>query len=965
MVVTILAVQKAGGAYVPLDPTFPIRRLAFIIQDSDVSVVVTQSHLRSILPSRHITIVDLDRDKQTLATLPDRNLASDVTSGNLAYVIYTSGSTGVPKGVMVEHRNVVNFFTGMDQRIPLERHDENVFLAVTSLSFDISVLELLWTLTRGLKVVIYADRYRPHNSAAHVRDDQPMQFGLFFFSSDQKDQSRDRYRLLMESARFADRNGFVSLSTPERHFHAFGGLYPNPAVTGAALAAITDRIQIRAGSVVLPLHHPIRIAEEWSVVDNLSHGRVGISFASGWQPVDFVIRPDSYHERHRLFYEGIETVRKLWRGESVEFPDPDGKRQLISTLPRPIQQELPVWVTTAGSSETWIRAAEIGANVLTHLLGQTIDEVAAKIVNYRQAYENAGHAGTGLVVLMMHTFVGDDMDQVRTTVHGPMIDYLGSSLSLVQNVADAWTAFKRRADGTAPRFTSNLSDLTPQEMRELLEFSFERYISTSSLFGTPEYCASMVRRLKGIGVDEIACLIDFGIEAETVLNHLPMLNQVRILSEQQCQPSAPATIPPNDHETIASLINRHRVTHLQCTPSMASMIVADQQTRDSLKHIKAMMIGGEAFPSGLARELSAATEAVILNMYGPTETTIWSSTYRVKEDERSIPIGHPIANTRFYILDDAMRPVPIGTVGELYIGGESVARGYLNQPKLTSERFIRHRLVGTSQLGNERPGERIYRTGDLARFRDDGTVEFIGRTDHQVKLLGYRIELGEIEAVMMDHPQIREAVVVARALTDDDDVRLVAFYVGNPHQPLNDTELRAHIAERLPAYMVPSQFVALASFPQTPNRKIDRNALPSLAKPMATHETAVAATTAENDVEAKITQIWQDVLDLATIDRNDNFFDLGGHSLLALKAHRQLCDTFDKEISITDLFRFPTVSALAAYLSDNVANTSVSASQQRGAMRRDILSRRRPPPPVNLRSTTSLQHCTYAMPMLM
>ena len=489
MVITILAIHKAGAAYVPLDPAFPPQRIALMLRDSSVPLVVTHAHLAADLATFDVPLLQIDGDWQTTATYPDDNPVTDVASHNLAYVIYTSGSTGVPKGVMVEHRNVVNFFAGMDQRISVNPDGQQVLLAVTSLSFDISVLELLWTLTRGFKVVIYSERHRATRPSTASTNTRPMQFGLFFFSSDESEREDDTYRLLTEATRFADENGFVSVSTPERHFHAFGGLYPNPAVTGAALAAITKNVQIRAGSVVLPLHHPIRVAEDWSVLDNLSHGRVGISFASGWQPVDFVLRPEAYRERHRILYESIETVRRLWRGESVEFADANGEARAICTLPRPVQKELPVWVTTAGSADTWINAGKIGANVLTHLLGQTVDEIREKIQVYRSAYRQSGHSGQGNVVLMLHAFVGKDMDSVRRTVRGPMTEYLASSLSLVKNVASAWSAFKRKADGTVGDCPSDLNDLTRSEMQDLLEFSFERYFTTSSLFGTPEHCA--------------------------------------------------------------------------------------------------------------------------------------------------------------------------------------------------------------------------------------------------------------------------------------------------------------------------------------------------------------------------------------------------------------------------------------------------------------------------------------------
>jgi natural product biosynthesis luciferase-like monooxygenase protein len=947
MVVAILAVQKAGGAYVPLDPAFPPQRLAFMLHDSHAPVVITQSHLLAKLPPTNIAVVRIDGDWPTISEKAADDVGTDVSGHHLAYLIYTSGSTGRPKGVMVEHRNVVNFFTAMDQRVGFAVDRPNVLLAVTSLSFDISVLELLWTLSRGFKVILYAEWHRPALAASAVPATTPMRFGLFYFASDEGEPGEDKYRLLIEGARFADANGFVSVSTPERHFHAFGGLYPNPAVTGAALAMITQHVQIRAGSVVVPLHHPIRIVEEWALVDNLSQGRVGLSFASGWQPVDFVIRPEAYRERHRYFYEGIESVRRLWRGEGVKFATADGEEHVIRTLPRPIQPELPTWVTTAGSLGTWLRAAELGANVLTHLLGQTIDELADKIGKYRETFRAAGHAGQGSVTLMLHSFVGDVLDQVREMVRGPLTNYLGSALSLVKDVASSWAAFKRRTDGTVIDAPDDLNRLTTQDRADLLDFSFERYFSTSGLFGTPSHCVALVHRLRAIGVDEIACLIDFGIDTETVLNHLQHLNQVRIQCERDAAVVVPDAIPASGPETVGALMRHHRVTHLQCTPSMASLIVADTPGREAMRGLRTMMIGGEALSAGLAKELRAATDARLINMYGPTETTIWSSTHEIAGNETStIPLGRPVANTQFYLLDDRLRPVPVGEVGELYIGGDGVARGYHHRPQLTAERFIGCPFqrppdhVDGNGNGEEAQGK-IYRTGDVARYRPDGVVEFLGRVDHQVKIRGYRIELGEIEAALAQHSDIREVVVMAREDVPGDR-RLVAYYAGDPQHPIDDADLRSMLNDRLPAYMVPSHFVVLERFPLTPNGKVDRRALPS---PYVTTEpvTDQLSSPPANEIEAKIAGIWQEVLGIARAGREDRFFDLGGHSLLAVKALRLLRDAFEKDIAITDLFRFPTVSALAAHLAEPTSAAGLAQSQQRGAARRDRLARRREP----------------------
>ncbi len=916
MLVALIAIHKAGGAYVPLDPEYPADRIAYMIEDAGAPVILSQSSLAARLPATDAEVVCIDRDWPVIARQSAGPMEGGAQPHNLAYVIYTSGSTGRPKGVMVEHRNVANFFAGMDAR--LER--DGTWLAVTSLSFDISVLELCWTLARGFHVVIATGGEMKGGPApAPVK---PMDFSLFYFASaDGGASGPENYRLLLEGAKFADEHGFTAVWTPERHFHAFGGLYPNPAVTGAAVAAITKRVQIRGGSVVLPLHHPVRVAEEWSLVDNLSNGRVGIAFASGWQPNDFVLRPEAFAERSSGLVRDIEVVRSLWRGEAKAFPGPFGRDVEVSIYPRPVQRELPFWITSAGNPETFAAAGRAGAFVLTHLLGQTVEELAEKLAVYRRAWAEAGHPGEGRVTLMLHSFVGEDGAAVREAVRRPLIEYLRTSTGLVKQYAWSFPAFKRPAGTSETSTDIDLDSMTPDEMEALLEHSFERYYETSGLFGTPEQCLSVIDKVSAVGVDEIACLIDFGVPAEQVLDHLPALDRLRQLANGRGEAT------PTD-ETLTGLMTRHRVTHLQCTPSMAQMLVADPAARPALGGLQRMMVGGEAFPPALARELRGLVGGTVMNMYGPTETTIWSSVHELDGAQASVPLGQPLANQQVYILDSRQQPLPVGIPGELVIGGRGVVRGYLHRPELTAERFIAHPFRG---------GERVYRTGDLARRNADGTLEFLGRLDHQVKIRGYRIELGEIEAVLASFPGVGQAVVVARE-DGPGDVRLVGYYTGTVPSP---AELRAHLQSRLPDFMVPAHLVPLPALPKTPNGKIARNALPQpMAELVVTPGEAFVEPT--DGVEAQIAAIWREVLKLPRVGKRDNFFDLGGHSLLAVQVHRRLRTSFAQPVSITDIFRFPTIEALSAHLGgagdDDVA---VRQGEARAQNRRAALQRRR------------------------
>jgi natural product biosynthesis luciferase-like monooxygenase protein len=347
-------------------------------------------------------------------------------------------------------------------------------------------------------------------------DRYEMNFSLFFFSEDGSESKRNKYELLIESAKFADKHDFSAVWTPERHFHAFGGPYPNPSVIAAALAMITRKIELRAGSVVLPLHNPLRVVEEWAVVDNLSEGRVSISFASGWHLDDFVLGPDKYADRKESIYRDIELVKKLWAGEALACRGVDGREVSVVTYPRPLNRQLSVWVTSAGNAETFRLAGESGANILTGLTGQQVHELAAKLKLYREARAQNGHdPATGKVALMLHTLVGDQDSEVREQVRQPMYDYLRVNLGLHEKMAQ-----RRQVNIGSEAFSAD-------DEETLLSFAFDRYWKGGALFGTPETCLQMVARLKEIGVTEIACLVDFGLDNATVLEGLTRLDQLR------------------------------------------------------------------------------------------------------------------------------------------------------------------------------------------------------------------------------------------------------------------------------------------------------------------------------------------------------------------------------------------------------------------------------------------------------
>lgn len=342
-----------------------------------------------------------------------------------------------------------------------------------------------------------------------------------FFAGTDRPGADDRYALLREAARFADRAGFCALWTPERHFHEFGGLFPNPSVLSAALAAWTERVQLRAGSLISPLHDPLRVAEEWALVDNLSGGRVAVSFGAGWNADDFVFFPERYGERQARLYRDIDEVGRLWRGQSVTRLNGAGASIAVRVFPRPVQAELPVWITSSGNVDTFVGAGRAGAHVLTHLMGQTVEQLADKVGRYRAARADAGlDPRAGRVAVMLHTFIGPDLEQVVRVVKQPFCEYLRSAVSLEQRAALGGGAISggHRIEPHA---------VPGDAMQDLLELTFRRYFDTASLLGTPATGRAMVARLEAADVDEIACLIDFGPPDELVLAQLPALDGLR------------------------------------------------------------------------------------------------------------------------------------------------------------------------------------------------------------------------------------------------------------------------------------------------------------------------------------------------------------------------------------------------------------------------------------------------------
>jgi natural product biosynthesis luciferase-like monooxygenase protein len=336
-----------------------------------------------------------------------------------------------------------------------------------------------------------------------------MDLSLSFFSSSTTNPGKSGYGFLVDCAKYADQHGLRAIWTPERHFHAFGGAFPNPSLTGVLLASVTSRIRIRAGSVVLPLHQPVRVAEEWSVVDNISAGRVDLAFATGWHPDDFVLAPQNYEDRIDKTFAGIETIRQLWRGQPWIGRNGRGDEISVHLQPPPVQTELPVWMTCTGRPRRFEQAGQNGFNVLTALIFQNTEALTERIAEYRAALRTHGH-GAGKVTLMLHTHVGETPDETRKAVREPLKAYLKSSVELWKKNDPRLARLLARPDG--------------------LELAAERYYRDNGLFGTIDRCLERLNQLTHIGVDEIACLIDFGVDTCSLRHGLRRLCQLQELA---------------------------------------------------------------------------------------------------------------------------------------------------------------------------------------------------------------------------------------------------------------------------------------------------------------------------------------------------------------------------------------------------------------------------------------------------
>jgi acyl-coenzyme A synthetase/AMP-(fatty) acid ligase/acyl carrier protein len=381
------------------------------------------------------------------------------------------------------------------------------------------------------------------------------------------------------------------------------------------------------------------------------------------------------------------------------------------------------------------------------------------------------------------------------------------------------------------------------------------------------------------------------------------------------------------------LIKAEEVTTLHFVPSMLQVFLEDEAVGEC-RSLRRVIASGEALSTELQERFFARSHAELHNLYGPTEAAVDVTSWqcrRGEEQRRGVPLGRAIANLQVYILDERMEPAAVGVRGEIYLGGVGVGRGYVNRASWTAERFI-------PNPHSSEPGARLYRTGDVGRWSRAGEIEYVGRADAQVKVRGQRIELGEIEAVLEKHGQVREAVVVVREDVAGDQ-RLIAYVVAVEGARLQTDELREHARVHLPSYMVPQGCVVLEQMPLTASGKVERKRLPEVG--VERPELRVEYVGPRSEMEERIAKVWREVLRVERVGVRDNFFDVGGHSLLMVGVQGRLREEVGREVTLIELFQYPTIASLAEYLERNQGQlTSLEQSHQRAETRRESRKRR-------------------------
>ncbi|MFP2903698.1 MupA/Atu3671 family FMN-dependent luciferase-like monooxygenase [Pyxidicoccus sp. 3LFB2] len=616
-----------------------------------------------------------------------------VGTGTLAWLL--PPGAGQPAWAL-DHAALTELFEALDAR--LRPSNGSTWLTAVDATADRAELESLWALSRGLRVAFPSEQL----TAQLVRlsgggpRTQALDLSLLYFANDEDTLAGPKYELLLEGAKFADAHGFSAVWTPERHFHSFGGLYPQPAVVAAALSTVTRNLHLRSGSVVLPLHDPLLIAEQWSVVDNLSNGRVGLSVATGWHVQDFTFNPGAYEDRRGVLLRNLESLRAIWRGEKQRRQGGGGVTVEVALRPKPVQKELPVWLTATSNPETFRMAGELGAGVLTGLLAHSLEELKPKVALYREAWRRNGHPGRGHITCMVHTFIGDDPEEVLRTVRKPLLSYFRSSADIVASLL------------AAQGYQGELDKVSEEDLNAILEHSFEHYAKGAGLIGTVDSGLERMRSLRDADVDEVACLIDFGLETQVVLDGLRKLATLRERMEAEASVRH-EQVRMDGSQGVGELLELARQSGpvlLHTSARLARTLAELPKARESLAPVGALVLDGASAELAMALHQASGVEVLLAG------DSVEGALLPRAPDER-IPAG-----LQRWVLDEAGLPVPVGVVGELALEGAGLPRSLWRATEEERHRLVPH-PTGASRY--------LYRTGRHTRLRADGSLESVSR----------------------------------------------------------------------------------------------------------------------------------------------------------------------------------------------------------------------------------------------
>jgi amino acid adenylation domain-containing protein len=889
MVAALLGVLKAGGAYVPFDPEYPQERFAFMLADVQPKVLLTQEQLLSNLPPHHAEVIRLDSDWGSLADESDDNPIAGVTGGNLIYVIYTSGSTGQPKGVMNTHQGVMNRLLWMQQEFALTAGD--CVLQKTPFSFDVSVWEFFWPLLTGARLVLA-------KPGGHRN-------GRYLVNLINREQITHLHFVPPMLQAFLNEPGVQTCTSVRRVI-----------CSGEALSAETqEKFHRRLGARLYNLYGPTEAAidvSHWASRPD-DDARSTSSSKSAPRAADLCL--------HEMFEAQVErtpdAVAIMFEEEQLTYRELNGLANQIARRLRRLG---------VGPETRLSIYLEPSIGMVAGLLGVLKAGGAYVPLDPSHPQERLSYIVRDAQVKVMLT---QEYLLPVLPVHDAQVVCLDSELSGIVSESVEKARSGVTADNLAYVIYTSGSTGRPKGVMVA-----HRAVCNHMLWMQSQFALH--------GEDSLLQKTTFSFDASIWELFLPLMSGARLIM------AAPGG--QRDSAYLVETIVKQRVTVLQVVPSMLQVLL-DEPGIEKCESLRLVFCGGESLPLELVESFRARLGWVQLhNLYGPTEAAIdvshlscgrardrfskqpeavrqkhepafeTSATWRVNG---TVPIGRPIANTQLYVLDAALQPVPVGVDGELYIGGVQLARGYLRRPGLTAERFI------PDPYANEL-GRRLYRTGDVARYLSDGNLVFVGRRDQQVKIRGHRIEMGEIEAALDTHPRIRQSVVLAREDVPGDK-RLIAYLLGKAGTTAADVvanaetnggiavsevdevlryELRGHLRERLPEYMVPSAFVFVSRLPLTPNGKVDRKALPApSAAGVKRHGSAASAP--RSHLEDALATLWAEVLAVDSVSPTDNFFELGGHSLLAMQVVSRVRERLGAEVGVGRLFAAPTLAGFA------------------------------------------------------